>query len=482
MTDTLTLACAPARREVFVGESLAVSVVLTNAGAAACEVVAPGSPDPPPLSFELRAAASGAVVHQVSRQALEVELAGDEEWEPLDSELLSLASGAAVTYQADLSELTLSSFAPGDYQLVARYQGSTPVDSPPVALRVVVPQVHHLASLACPVRRLICTAYDHLGQGAVKLLSREPFAEDPDSGVFYRWLSFTGLDQLGGVSLAIHTAPRAEGRWLAWIQQRHLSAVRPWGDTLGLQVNPRRLALEASLLAEPGFQLADGSGLFVAAGEVSGEAYVTLVSLSGETAGPSTVVPLAPELPGRLLACLSEDCGRIHLVWSEGSGPVRILRRTYRVDGRPEDPAPALLLERDAPLLALELFPRDCEPSGGYAHALLGPPEPDAPLSYFRLPLGSAGWKLEEWQVPLPDDPVDDWAIAASPADGLPVAARCGDRLLLARARLASGWQQVSEGMMGLTHLHLLVTEGARLWAGWCEPGVGPVYLQVTAR
>ena len=83
-----------------------------------------------------------------------------------------------------------------------------------------------------------------------------------------------------------------------------------------------------------------------------------------------------------------------------------------------------------------------------------------------------------EWTRAPPGQPPDDLAIAARPGGGMPVLARCADRLLVARAAAGGRWEQLLDGAMGMTHLHLLASEDA-LWAGWCEPLVGPVYVAV---
>ncbi len=478
--QALTISCAPARAEVFVGESLPVRTVLENVSAGAVDVVSPRSPEPPPMSYDLRAPGSGQVIHMVSLQTQFDDPHGEDVVEPMDPDLQTLQPGERVTFDHDLCECAGSeSFAPGDYQLVARYYlDGVELLSAPAALRVVSPMIHHLASMACPRRQRICAAFDHLSDGGVQLLAREPLADEPEDGVFHRWLDLAGVRQLGSLALAAHTTARAEGRWLAWIQGDQAAAARPWGDVLAGQVPPLELDLSTPLLAEPGFQLPGGDGLFVAAGEAPGGAYVAWIHFSNQGGKRGSAVPLADRLPDRVLARYDTTPRRqrVHLVWGEpGEGGVRILRRSFLGDGQPDDADAELLLSRPAPLRALELHPLG-PGDGAYVHALLGPDE-DGLMSYFRLPLVGPDWQMEEWTFEAPEDPVDDWAIGHAAGARLPVLARAGDRLLLTRAKADPHWHALTDGAMGTTHLHLLSTEDGRRWAGWVEPHAGPCYL-----
>ena len=480
--QALTISCAPARAEVFVGESLPVRTVLENVSGGPVDVVSPRSPEPPPMSYDLRAPGSGQVIHVVSLATQFEDPLGEDVVEPMDPDLQTLQPGERVTFDHDLCECAgAESFAPGDYRIVARcYHEGVELLSAPVAVEVVAPMVHHLASLVCPTRLLVCAAFEHLGDGGVELLAREPYTEEPGDGVFHRWLDLAGVRQLDSLALAVHTAPRGEGRWMAWIQDGQAAAARPWGDLLSARVPPLDLDLEAPLLAEPGFQLPDGAGLFVAAGRAPGGAYVAWIHLAGQAASRGSAVPLADHLPERVLARqdVAPKQGRVHLVWAErDAATIRILRRSSAGDGQPVDADPELLLSRAAPLRAMELHP--IGPGlGAFVHAVLGPDE-DGLMSYFRLPLVGPDWQMKEWTFEAPDDPVDDWAISGTAGGGLPVLARCGDRLLLTQAKTDPGWHALTDGAMGTTHLHLLTTGDGRRWAGWVEPRSGPCYLLV---
>ena len=479
--SAIAITCTPNRAEVFVGESLPVRTVLENVSARAVDLVSPRSPEPPPMSYDLRLPASGQVIHVVSLQTQFEDPDGEEVLEPMDPELHTLQPGARLTFDHDLCECAGAGFTPGDYHLLARYYlDGVEVLSLPAAVRIVAPMIHHLASLACPTRRVVCAAFDHLGDDAVLVLAREPFSEEAGDGVFYRWMELAGIRQLGSLALAAHAAGRGEGRWMAWIQDGQAAAARPWGDVLSARAAPLDLDLESAILAEPGFQLPDGSGLFVAAGLAPGGAHVAWLTFNGQAGKRGSVVPLAPDLPSRVLARYDPKPrgGRMHLVWAvpEGAG-VKILRRTFLGNGQPEDADAELLLGRDAPVRALELHPLGAGDQA-FVHALLGP-DVEQMMSYFRLPLIGPDWKMEEWTFPAPTDPADDWAIATSPRGALPVLARCGDRFLLTRAKAEPHWHSIMEGAMGTTHLHLLATEEGSLWAGWCEPRTGPVYVSV---
>ena len=477
--NALSLSCTPARGHAFVGESLPVRTVLTNGTAQMVDAVSPHSPVPPPLTFELRAPTSGKVIHQLEPRGMPEDPDGGR-YEPEDPLVHPLQPGQDLTFNHDLCEVAGAALVPGDYQLVARYTlDGAEVLAPAVGLRIEAPMLHHLASLACPMQWLVCTAYDHLGDDEVLVLAREPFSDEVGDGMFYRWVELPGARQLDSLALAIHTTAEAEGRWMAWIQDGQAAAALPWGNVLSARVPPLELDLESAILAEPGFQMPDGSGLFVAAGGAPGGAYVAWLRFSDQVGKRGSAVPLATDLPARVLARYDPDPrgGRMHLVWAEPStSGVKILRRTFLGDGQPEDADPELLLTRDAPLCALELHPLG---SGEHAfvHALLGPER--GQMSYFRLPLLGPDWKMEERTFPALEDPVDEWAIAASAAGELPVLVRCGDRLLLTRAKAEPHWHKLMDGAMGTTHLRLLATEEGSLWAGWCEPRTGPVYVSV---
>ena len=475
--NALSLSCAPTRDNVLVGESLPVRTELTNGTSQVLDAVAPHSPVPPPLTFELRAPASGKVMHHVAPSGMPEDPDGGR-YEPEDPLVHPLQPGDSLAFDHDLCELAGASLTPGDYLLVARYStDGAEVLSPAVELRIEAPMLHHMVSLACPMQWLICTAYDHLGDDEVAVLAREPFSDEQGDGMFFRWAELAGARQLDSVALAAHTTAEAEGRWMAWIHGDQVAAARPWGNVLSARVPPVDLDLESAILAEPGFQMPDGSGLFVAAGSAPGGAYVTWLRFSEQAGKRGSAVPLAPDLPARVLVRHDAEPrgGRVYLVWAETDGAgVRILRRTFLGDGQPEDADPELLLQRAAPLQALELHPLG--PGGrAFVHALLGPERGE--MSYFRLPLLGPDWKMEEWTFPMPDDPVDDWAIAASAGSELPVLARIGDNLMLTRAKAQPHWHKLMDGAMGTTHLQLLATEDGLHQAGWCEPRTGPVYM-----
>jgi len=465
---------------VFPGESLQVKTVLTNGSGQPEDVVDPASPEPPPLSFVLRSPKDGHTAYAISQAALFQALAGEDVLEPMDPEMVALQPGQTINYDLDLCEYAMGSFMPGDYHLVATYgRGSSAVSSSPQPVQVMTPKIGSLTSLVCPIRRLVCTAFDHLSDDEVMLFTREPFSEVPDNGVFERRLVFPQTKALQGLALAAHTAGRGEGRWLAWIQEDHVGAARPWGNALSSQAALTSPGLSNILLAEPGFQLPDGEGLFVVAGEAPEGAFVTRFNFGHQTTQQGDLTPLAPHLPGRLLACYTPDDqgDRMHLVWSEEQdATTRIFRRTYGGDGQPEDPQPVQLLKRDMPLAALELHPL---PGGGkqaYAHALLGPSDEDGSMSYFRLPLQGPAWRSGEWTLPAPQDPVDQWAIASAFAGNLPVLALCGDTLLFNRAQTGGHWHPLLDGVARITHLHLLAGSAGQFWAGWCDPLTGLVY------
>ncbi len=475
--NAMSLSCAPARAHAFVGESLPLRTELANGTAQAVDAVAPDSDVPPPLTFELRAPGTGKVVHQVAPVSPYEDPDGGD-YEPEEPELHTLQPGDTLDYRHDLGKLAGASLTPGDYHLVARYSlDGADVEAPAVELRIEAPMLHHLAGLACPMKWLVCTAHDHLGDDEVIVLAREPYSVEPGDGVFYRWAELAGERQLDSLALAIHTTPNGEGRWMAWTQDGKAEAARPWGNVLSARVPPVDLDLESAILAGPGFQMPGGSGLFVVAGMAPGGAYVAWLRLSGQAGSRGSAVPLAPDLPDRLLARYDPEArgGRIHLVWAEtDSAGVKILRRTFLGDGQPEDADPELLLQRNAPLRALELAPLG-PGDRAFVHALVGPER--GQMSYFRLPLTGPDFKMEEWTFPAPEEQVDDWAIAASTAGDLPVLARCGDRLMVTRAKAHPHWHTLMEGAMGATHLHLLATGDGVLWPGWCEPRVGPVYM-----
>lgn len=473
--SSLSIRCTVPKPLVFPGESLEARLRLENGGDAPLEIVAPGSAEPPPIVLELQDD-DGRVLYTLSRAGLHEDLAGEDWLPPMEPELLSLGPGEGVDFEEDIAELIPAGLEPGVYTLTVRYEGFGA--SKPVRVEVVTPRVDHLARLLCPQQRKIATAFDHAGDDEVLLLSREPFSEAPENGVFYRWLAFPQTAGLGALALAAHTAPRLEGRWLAWLQGQYLGAARPWGNVLTDQVSPTYIGLERPLLAEPGFQLDDGSALFLAAGGVRGGAGVTRLSCSAGVAAAGPVVPLCDRAPKRLLARYApEEGGRLTLVWAEERRRgVKIWMRRYGGDGQPEDPAPELLLERPAPLQALELWPLGGA-EGGFVHALIGPEGDEGWMSYVRLPLQQSDQLFEEWQILAPEGQVDDWAIASTAAGALPVVARVSDKLLLCRARAPRQWELLSDGLAGASFLHLLGAEDHGLWVGLCDALLGPIYL-----
>jgi len=457
------------RTEVISGESLALLAVVTNRGPEPVEIQT--SPHVP-ITYEFRAQ-DGEVRYRTSQQAYGKALTAGLQLPPESPSFTRLEPGQLRRLHQDPALYLLAGLAPGRYVLAARMPaGAVEIEAAPLEIQVTAARLRSLASLYCPYQNAMVNVFDHTdAAGASWVFFRETISVQLPAGVAVRVCrAEKGVED---VAAAFHVAPRLEGRWLAWAEDGALCARKVWGGTVMTEVAPVALALGQPRLTQPGFQMADGSGVFLAAGTAEGRARVQIVKVTPQGAGASAPAALYQSLPERVLARWQAGGPEpvIQLVWADRAGEqTRVFVRAYNLAGKTLAAGPKQIHARAARLLALELDPLGEEP--GWAHALFEAQQPKEGPVYVRIPLSGAPARPEEFRVPAPPKPASDWAISGLETGGLLVLARIEDRIWVASAR-GRDWEPLTGPVGEIQRLRLAASTRDYWGALWVDPASG---------
>ena len=479
------------RRDVVTGESLALKALVTNtanepfmlqAGLASCP------------QYELRSPDDGRVLAVFSQEDYVEGLRMGRQGPPLPERKEEVQPGKSYTMRGDPALYAMAGIPPGRYHLAGRafaaaQEADTPpahVESPPVEITIRPARIRRVAAFFCPYGGSEAAVFDHTDpEDGIWLLQKETGSPRVDAGVFYRRDKLAGEGPLEDLALAIKTASGTEGRWVAWVRGGSLGALLGWDNAAAGKAGPAAIELERPRLASPGFQKADGSALFLAVGIQDGAAVVQPCVVSHPKVAKGNIVPLAKDLPARILAHCSqgEDGERIHLVWAERAGDTtRVYARAYGKDGAPLTPKPVELYARDASLQALELAPLPVPGRPGpWAHALFGPQErkdeqgkAEIYFTFVRIPLGGALGDPQEHEVIPPAEPVEAWAVSGLVGGGgVLVLAKTPDSILRTWAGPKTEWQVLAKDVKDVHHLSVVASPGGYWAAVWVDPASG---------
>ena len=469
------------------GESMELEVCVINNGTE--DVSLQTSPDVA-VEYELRSIDEGIVQYRISSNDLPWR--NESEAPEEDPEFDSVLSGQSVSYVEDIASYVSGGIGAGSYHLVALCKTSNGVyESQPEKIVVQQPQVGRYHMDFCTYSGSFVSILTHQDSDQKSFVyQRETTTSLGDYGVFYRYAEFEKLKDL---TSSTHTAPRLRGRWFAVVQEDNFSAfLTDEGDLIaGLSETP--LELTQPGLIQPGFQLDPagkerfGPALFLVKGMQDQQAYVQPFSVSPDAIKPGKKIHLGSSLPEQIMAGYSKarPGNEIVLAWMEKTaGGFRILRWTLTRNGDPTTPDPVVVLEKDFPLLDLQLAPISVS-EDHWVHALIGPVKIEeveenkqvvrriVHLSYLRIPLVGSEAKIEEYEFQAPEGsnetPATGWAISGFSTGGCRVVAEFGNDILHASARKFSSWEVLSSGLIQTRHLHL----AAAMRDYWCATWVG---------
>lgn len=468
--STLELTLSAARTDLVSGESLALRALLQNRGPAPVRVQT--FPDVP-LTFEFRDAATGELRFRCSHAAFDRALTAGMQMPPAPPpQFDTLAPGQSRQFFEDPALYLRQVLPPGRYLLVARLGGPDyEITSAPLEIRVSPLRASHTAAAYCVYRNAMLALCDHANDGEPWIFYRETQTGPQVEAAVAARLEKASA-RVRGMAVSIHTAPGLQGRWIAWLEEGVLKARRVSGDAIMASPAAAATALDDARLGQPGFHLADGSGLFILAGTAGGEARLRFARITDGGLRMSSPTLLKGPLPARLLA-QSLHIGETVSLWlawaQETEGVVRILARAFDLEGSPLAPGPREVYSREARLLACELagfgFARPA-----FAHALIQVPPRDQ-LVYVRAPLeGDA--PVQQLRVPDPPKPPGAWAISGYETGGLVVLAAIEDRIWVASAR-GRAWEPLTPPVGRIERLHLMASNTDYWGALWLDPDTG---------
>ncbi len=460
------------RTEVISGESLALQAVVINLGTQPAELqISPYSD----VTYEFRSAEDGALRYTTSSRAYLRGITAGLQLPPLTPTKVTLAPGQSRKLREDPALYLMQPLVPGKYLLSARLAvDQNRVESPAIALQVVPARISHSTLFYCPYQVSMVCVFDHRDQGGAWVFHRETEGEALTSGIAMRRQAVGRGVQPQDVTAALHVGPRLEGRWLAWLEEGALGALRVWGQAVTAKPPLIPIELAQPRLVQPGFHLSDGSAAFLVAGMAAGRARLQAVTLTPDKGVASAPAPLFEIVPQRVLACWTPGGAeaRVMLVWADArDSETRVFLRPFSLSGKPLAAGPKQIYARQARLLALELNPLPEDPPG-CAHALFEPHDHSGRLAYMRIPLAGAPQRPEEFDVPAPPQPASAWAISGLQTGGLLVLACLGDRIWVASAR-GREWAPLTGALGEVRHLRLAASTGGYWGALWADPASG---------
>ncbi len=477
--DNLQVTVSPVLPEVLSGESLQVEVTVTNTGdepVSVQEVAIPHSP----VVYELRSPDDERVIYAVSQQSYRTRRSGGDVLMPMEPVMTTLETGQSVTLSEDLAEYAASGYAPGIYNLVARYQiGGSYVVSKPVEIRIATPNISNLSSLFCILQGNVCCVFDHTNYDG----SASIFQRDITADILHRRLNIPAPGKIDDLMASAYAAPLGEGQWFAWLQDGTIGAGKGWGTVLNARVDPVPLELSSAKLISPGFQLADGSGLFLVSGLSDGNPCIQQFVFSADGAQDGKIFPLNEYYDDRVLACYdpSGKGSRMYLAWSkEAISTIGIHLCQYSVDSQTVTVPPELLYERRPPLAAFEMQTLAKEGKTN-VYALFGPEGGDGEMNYVQIQIDDRKQSIRKRTFPAPSAEVKAWAISSADVDNPPVIAKTADSILWAQVRRDAEWNVLAEAPEEITHLQILASDRGGFWASWVDPSFGIRYAQILA-
>ncbi len=459
------------RTEVLAGESVPITVSISNRGDAPAKVHSSDSDSP--FVFQLLPPGTGPAVHTLSQRQSRLVRGGGEPLPQFTPLMEDLAPGKTVQHEADLADLATEPIRPGHYRVVAHYEiGGQEIVSPPVDLAVVAPRIETIAGLVSPLTgRLALVFSHHAADGATIVFQRESAARNPDLGISLRCVERGAGVPVAGLSQAIELGDAPGRRWLAWLEGDRIGAAMASMTVRPASLDPAPVGLSAPKLLPVGRKHDDGRVVFLVVGGDRGKPAVKEVTFSVRTAPGMRELGLgAAAVPEELLVHYRPDGtdADVSLVWAEVTGgKVSLFRRTFGPGQSGMQGEYKKIFERPGSLLSLDMSPFGIDSIS----LLFAPAGESRKIIHARIPLFDEKSAVED-SIDAPKENVEEWAVAAASAGLFRIIARAGDRLL----RLAPGaasWDVVTAGARDARHLRLYTLPGGRFCAVWDDPQEG---------
>ncbi len=473
------LGLATDRTDVVSGESIEIRATIGNDGSSVLSIPTESLS---PVEYMLRAAASGRQ-HVLSQVDDTETLRAGRPAPDLPREDVRVPPGQVATYRDDIALYAQERLPPGRYRVTATcVTGDGRIEAALPDIEVVPARIGGFSTLHCFYSHVQATGFSHTGRdNATWIFQEDTRTQELRTGVFFRRHQLPPGGNVTDLVVAVHTQPRLEGRWLAWIRDGSFAALSGWGDALTGLVDPVGIDLDSPQLVAPGFQNGDDTCLFLCAGGRAGATWLVPCQVAGMRAVVGPAVKLCDGRPRRILARGHEagrQMGAIDVGWADqdSNGATDLHAAACGPDGRLAEP-PRQLYRSTAPLLAWELEPYAAAAPGA-VHALFGPEGDDRRITYVRAPLDGRTPALETRLPPLPiglTHPLQAWAISGLEPSQMRVAALAATGEIWMAAR--GEWMKLLDAP-GARDLRLVTTPFEAYWgAVWIDPDAGARYL-----
>lgn len=435
------------RPPLVTGCTLPVSITLSNV-ASTKELLLVQSPDAVnPFEYEL---VSAQGTFRLSKRLYD-QAALEHGLPPLRPQVKPLVAGASCTYTDDVARWITTPIPAGNYELLVHWDA-------PSGERLTAP------GLSITLQPLLATHHVCNGDvGGQVLLSA--FAHGAEPAALFRRIStyarpalgfgvpLTQTQPLSGVALACELDDVSQWRWFAWLSGDHLGGAIHWGSEVVKTLDPTPVGVANAKLLSLGWQTRHAAAVFLALGELGGQAAVDVILVPQVGEPQHCVYPLQCPVPDAAVAgSYFPGLGVLELILGfERGGRTQLLAQHLDIS-LTDSPLPRALLEVQGPLRALAIAPRVHDAST--IDAVVG-------NVLYRIELGTGTTE----QFPL--RPLDDaraWSLPSVPHSSCPVLVQVGDSLTVARAKEGPEFRTIASSLYGVSHgalAHLASTDGS---------------------
>lgn len=463
------------RPPLVTGCTLPISVTLTNV-APLKELLLVQSPDAAtPFEYELVSARGS---FRLSKRLYD-QAALEHGLPPLRPQLKPLVAGASCTYTDDVARWLTTPIPAGTYELLVHWDA-------PSGERLTAP------ALSITLGPLLATHHVCNGDvGGQVLLS--VFGHGAEPAAVYRRISTYARPALGfgvplaqarplsGVALACELDDVSQWRWFAWLSGDHLCGAIHWGSEVVKTLDPTPVGVTNAKLLSLGWQTRHAAAVFLALGELGGQAAVDVILIPQVGEPQHCVYPLQCPVPDAAVAgSYFPGLGVLELILGfDRSGRTQLLAQHLDIS-LTDSPLPRALLEVQGSLRALSIAPRVHDAST--IDAVVG----DAVVgdALYRIELGTGTTE----QFPLrPLANARAWSLPAVPHSSCPVLVQVGDSLTVARAKESPEFRSIASSLHGVSHgalAHLAPTDGSgdgRLVCAYVDGELGYTVVGLTA-
>lgn len=467
------------------GESMPVTVTLTNTGQPTLSVHSPDSPSE--FEFILRPKDPNKQVIVLTE--LSALLARDNNPPPsMPFEMVTLSSGTKAIYQDDLAGYQIDPIETGEYQLSVAYAGNGErIESKTVNLGVVPANISHLTAVN-DNDSLFVTFSHHDSKNIGQVFRHESRSENPNDGVAFQRAKTTSLVSGVASAQAVSEDEELDGGWFAWLDGDALGAGADQFNTLFMTIDPIPLTLQSAVLQPAGWRTGVNDAQFAVVGlNQKGEISFASVNFSAlnKTGTVHTAPLLLAKLPEHWVAGLrsgSTGNDQYDFISSLESGTeLKIVHQVLMPrSGKAGSEVVLYKSEKKLSTLALSL-PVVINEQSNMLDVLLGSLSDPSQITFLRIPLDGGEPELTYTftiKVDLHGNQPEQWAI--SPA-GYPepiVVVKFGNRILAKKFGANSQNFILSEQAEHVHHLQLTQV-GEAIWLLWSDDSDGVHYKKL---